>query len=232
MLELRELARSIGFGNPRTLLNSGNLVYAAHGKPTEEAAIALEQGILQRMKVSTRVVVITAAELDRIIAKARTRPELTGITTTIHADGQQLLASVDREKAEVLGVAAGDEVNLRVLDGKRAGLQVRISRRQEYFRVEGPKARAERAMELLQGSGALRGTADVTDIVLSCLGSAAAMLARLTTFLCSGARLALRVYLTPDTVETVDAVFAAARARQYAAAGTEAAIHARYAMDG
>lgn len=67
MLELRELARSIGFGNPRTLLNSGNLVYAAHGKPTEEAAIALEQGILQRMKVSTRVVVVTAEELDRII---------------------------------------------------------------------------------------------------------------------------------------------------------------------
>ncbi|WP_411281064.1 DUF1697 domain-containing protein [Gemmatimonas sp.] len=67
MLELRELARSLGFGNPRTLLNSGNLVYAAHGKPCEEAAIALEQGILQRMKVSTRVLVITAAELDRIV---------------------------------------------------------------------------------------------------------------------------------------------------------------------
>ncbi len=67
MLELRELARSLGFGNPRTLLNSGNLVYAAHGTPTEEATIALEQGILQRMKVSTRVFVITAAELDRII---------------------------------------------------------------------------------------------------------------------------------------------------------------------
>ncbi len=69
MLELRELARSLGFGNPRTLLNSGNLVYAAHGRPTEEAALALEQGILQRMKVSTRVLVITAAELDRIIAE-------------------------------------------------------------------------------------------------------------------------------------------------------------------
>ncbi len=67
MLELRELARRLGFGNPRTLLNSGNLVYAAHGKPTEDAAIALEQGILQHMKVSTRVVVVTAAELDRII---------------------------------------------------------------------------------------------------------------------------------------------------------------------
>ena len=67
MLALRDLARSLGFGSPRTLLNSGNLVYAAHGKPTDEAAIALEQAILQRMKVSTRVVVVTAAELDLII---------------------------------------------------------------------------------------------------------------------------------------------------------------------
>ena len=67
MLALRDLARGLGFGTPRTLLNSGNLVYAAHGTPTEEAAIALEQGILQHMKVSTRVVVVTAAELDLII---------------------------------------------------------------------------------------------------------------------------------------------------------------------
>lgn len=67
MLELRELARSLGFGNPRTLLNSGNLVYAAHGKAPADAALALEQGILQRMKVSTGVVVVTAEELDRII---------------------------------------------------------------------------------------------------------------------------------------------------------------------
>ena len=68
MLQLRDLARSLGFGNPRTLLNSGNLVYAAHGTSTEEAALALEQGILKRMKVSTPVLVITAAQLDDIIA--------------------------------------------------------------------------------------------------------------------------------------------------------------------
>ncbi len=67
MLELRELARGLGFGNPRTLLNSGNLVYAAHGKPADDAALALEQGIVQRMKVSCRVIVLTAAELDTII---------------------------------------------------------------------------------------------------------------------------------------------------------------------
>jgi multidrug efflux pump len=42
--------------------------------------------------------------VDQIIAKARTRRELAGVNTTIRADGQQLLADVDREKAEVLGV--------------------------------------------------------------------------------------------------------------------------------
>lgn len=46
------------------------------------------------------------------------------------------------------------------------------------------------------------------------LGSAATMLARLTPFLRHGARLALRVYLTPDTAESVESVFAAARAKQ------------------
>jgi multidrug efflux pump len=42
--------------------------------------------------------------VERIIAKAKKRPELAGVNTTIRANGQQLLAEVDREKAEVLGV--------------------------------------------------------------------------------------------------------------------------------
>jgi multidrug efflux pump len=42
--------------------------------------------------------------VQQIIAKAKTRPELTGVTTTITANGQQMLADVDREKAETLGV--------------------------------------------------------------------------------------------------------------------------------
>jgi multidrug efflux pump len=46
--------------------------------------------------------------VERIIKKARMRPELAGVNTTIRADGQQLLAEVDREKAEVLGVPIQD----------------------------------------------------------------------------------------------------------------------------
>jgi multidrug efflux pump len=46
--------------------------------------------------------------VEQIIAKARTRPELAGLNTTIRANGQQLLADVDREKAEILGVPVQD----------------------------------------------------------------------------------------------------------------------------
>ncbi|MFO1311394.1 MAG: multidrug efflux RND transporter permease subunit [Burkholderiales bacterium] len=43
--------------------------------------------------------------VQRIIAKAKADKDLGGVNTTIRADGQQMLADVDREKAEVLGVS-------------------------------------------------------------------------------------------------------------------------------
>jgi multidrug efflux pump len=46
--------------------------------------------------------------VEEIIAKAKKRPELAGVNTTIRATGQQMLADVDREKAEVLGVPVQD----------------------------------------------------------------------------------------------------------------------------
>jgi len=45
-----------------------------------------------------------SAVVDKIIAEAHKRPELGGVSTTIRTNGQQMLADVDREKAEVLGV--------------------------------------------------------------------------------------------------------------------------------
>jgi multidrug efflux pump len=46
--------------------------------------------------------------VDKIIAKGKQRPELAGLGTTIHTNGQQMLADVDRQKAEVLGVPVQD----------------------------------------------------------------------------------------------------------------------------
>jgi multidrug efflux pump len=46
-----------------------------------------------------------------IVDKGRARPELAGVIVTISATNQQLLADVDREKAEVLGVPVQDVFN-------------------------------------------------------------------------------------------------------------------------
>ena len=54
----------------------------------------------------------TYADVDhyvkQIIAKARQTPELAGVSSTVSASNRQLLAEVDREKAEVLGVPVQD----------------------------------------------------------------------------------------------------------------------------
>jgi len=49
-----------------------------------------------------------AAVVNDFVAKAKQRPELTGVTSTFNADSQQLLVDVDRDKAETLGVPVED----------------------------------------------------------------------------------------------------------------------------
>jgi len=49
-----------------------------------------------------------SAVVEQIIAKGRERHELSGVNTTVRASGQQLLADVDRDKAETLGVPIQD----------------------------------------------------------------------------------------------------------------------------
>ncbi|MEX3966677.1 efflux RND transporter permease subunit [Paraburkholderia sp. EG286B] len=45
-----------------------------------------------------------AGVVQDLMAKARARPELTGVTSTFNASSQQLLVNVDRDQAETLGV--------------------------------------------------------------------------------------------------------------------------------
>ncbi|WP_374332168.1 efflux RND transporter permease subunit [Aestuariivirga sp.] len=54
----------------------------------------------------------TPAELqainDKFLTEARKRPELTGVSSSYHATGQQLKLNINREKALLLGVPLGD----------------------------------------------------------------------------------------------------------------------------
>jgi multidrug efflux pump len=49
--------------------------------------------------------------VKKIVARAKTRPELTGVTATINAGSRQMLADVDRDKAESLGIPVQDVYN-------------------------------------------------------------------------------------------------------------------------
>ena len=67
MADLRALFADLGYGDVRTLLNSGNVVFSGPGA-TLGAAARIEEALARRLGVSARVTVLTAAELATIVA--------------------------------------------------------------------------------------------------------------------------------------------------------------------
>jgi uncharacterized protein (DUF1697 family) len=67
MADLRDLVERLGFANVRTLLNSGNVVFSADRSSTSQIAASIEAAIEKRCGFSSRVVVVDAAALDKII---------------------------------------------------------------------------------------------------------------------------------------------------------------------
>jgi uncharacterized protein (DUF1697 family) len=67
MADLRALFADLGYGDVRTLLNSGNVVFSGPGA-APGAAARIEAALAQRLGVSARVTVLTAAELATIVA--------------------------------------------------------------------------------------------------------------------------------------------------------------------
>jgi uncharacterized protein (DUF1697 family) len=67
MADLRALVAELGFGEVKTLLNSGNVVYTAADTEPEEAAARIEAAIVAKTGISSRVTVLTAAEVAEVI---------------------------------------------------------------------------------------------------------------------------------------------------------------------
>jgi uncharacterized protein (DUF1697 family) len=68
MADLRAAVAALGFGNVRTVLNSGNIVYTDPRGDPARAAAAIERALVERLGVPSRVTVLTAAELDTAVA--------------------------------------------------------------------------------------------------------------------------------------------------------------------
>jgi uncharacterized protein (DUF1697 family) len=67
MAALRSLAEALSLESPRTLLQSGNLVFASEGRTPADLEQMLEAGIAGQIGVKTEVHVRSAAEWDRIV---------------------------------------------------------------------------------------------------------------------------------------------------------------------
>lgn len=67
MADLRALMVKLGYGNPRTLLNSGNLVFDAGREAPSRVAARVEEGMATKLKLPARVTVLTAADFATVV---------------------------------------------------------------------------------------------------------------------------------------------------------------------
>jgi uncharacterized protein (DUF1697 family) len=68
MADLRALVEDLGYGDVRTLLNSGNIVFTVPASARKGPATRIEDAITARLGISARVTVLTRAELAAVIA--------------------------------------------------------------------------------------------------------------------------------------------------------------------
>lgn len=69
MADLRGLVADLGFGDVRTVLASGNVIFTDHsGARPAATAARLEDAIEDRFGLTTRIVLLASPELDEIVA--------------------------------------------------------------------------------------------------------------------------------------------------------------------
>jgi uncharacterized protein (DUF1697 family) len=68
MADLRTLFEELGFTGVRTVLNSGNVVFGSPAQTPAAAAQAIEDALVERIGVVSRVTVLSAQELAAVIA--------------------------------------------------------------------------------------------------------------------------------------------------------------------
>ena len=97
MADLRVELEKIGFGDVRTLLNSGNVVFAVTAKSKGDPAARVEEVLEKRLRVPAKVVVLTAAELAEAV------------------DGNPLLEQAEGDPARFLVAALAERVDRKGL---------------------------------------------------------------------------------------------------------------------
>ncbi len=114
MAELRALAEELGLREPRTYIQSGNLVFGADSEPAELES-ELERGIRTRFGVNTSVLVRTAADWARYLSsnpypeESRETPKLVMIALSKRPPAPAAAEEIERRGrgGERVALAAG-----------------------------------------------------------------------------------------------------------------------------
>lgn len=67
MADLRALVERLGYGGVKTLLNSGNILFSTRAKDARDHGGRIEKAMTKELGVSSRVTVLTAAEVAAIV---------------------------------------------------------------------------------------------------------------------------------------------------------------------
>ncbi len=113
MADLRALVVDLGYGDVRTLLNSGNVVFTVPASARNDPGPRIERAITSRLGISARVTVLTRAELAAVVAEnplvgVASEPSRLLVTVlTDPADRKRLLPLARQDWApDVLAVGA------------------------------------------------------------------------------------------------------------------------------
>jgi len=114
MADLRGVMTGLGYSDVRTLLNSGNVVFTApprSGDPSKR----IEKEIAKRLGVSSRVTVLTAAELEvavrgNSLVKVATHPSRLLVGALASRDDRSRLEPLTRKRWGIERLALGERV--------------------------------------------------------------------------------------------------------------------------
>ena len=67
MADLRKLVADLGFADVRSMLNSGNVVFRGGSRAGKDIAARIEEALVMRLGVATRVTVLERGELAKVI---------------------------------------------------------------------------------------------------------------------------------------------------------------------
>ena len=96
MADLRKLLADLGYGEVRTVLNSGNAVFEADGVPPATSATRIEEALVLKLGVAARVTVLSAGQFAELMAQNTLAPI---------SDASRLLALVLNKPADTTRLA-------------------------------------------------------------------------------------------------------------------------------